>query len=67
MKTKNTNLKFGLMSICAVGVAFLATQTGCTTSISQGSDGSWTYDGELVAPPITDDGIIIRTLDGEEK
>ena len=25
MKTKNNNLKFGLMSICAVGVAFLAT------------------------------------------
>lgn len=51
---------------CAV-LALLC--SGCSVNASQGADGSWSYSSELIAPSSfeTPDGIIIRTLDGEEK
>lgn len=55
----------------AVAAVLVMMQTSCTTSVTQGADGSWSYSSELIPPantiPMEDSSIVVKTLDGEEK
>lgn len=53
----------------AVAAVLMMMQTSCTTTATQGADGSWSYVGELVVPvsAFAEDGIIVKELNGEEK
>lgn len=64
---KYINISIPSIIIGAFLTLAIVTLTSCTTSITQGPDGSWSYSSELVPPPGMTEDIIVKTLDGEEK